>query len=315
MKFYKFIVILLFIAFFFLHLGCYNKEVKSNSIKIGYIPIADCLQLYVAQEKGFFTKHGLSAELVPLQGGPIIIEALVSKNVDVGFSNVVSLLIGRSKGVPIVGITGGPLETESRKTHALMVLDSSQISHPKDLSGKTIAVNALRNIEHVALMQFLEKTGVPAENVKVVEAPFPQMEGILKNKSVDVIMTIEPYISLASNNKTAHTLAYPYTEVRPRSVVSTYNVRSDWLTQNREVAKKLALAIAEATEFISNNDSEARQILLKYTNVPQEVADKIVIPEFQASFMPEDLQPWINELVKQGIIDKSFDSQEVFKQQ
>jgi NitT/TauT family transport system substrate-binding protein len=284
------------------------------NLKVGYVPIADCLQLYVAQDKNMFTKQGLSVELLPLQSGPKIIEALASKSVDVGISNVVSTVIGHSKGVPIVGITGGPVETEGRKTHALLVLETSPITQAKALAGKTVAVNALRNIEHVMLRQYLEKNGVPVDSVKVVEAPFPQMEGVLKNGSVDAVMAIEPFITLAQNNKTVRVLGYPYTDVRPRSIVSLYDVRSDWLTQNPDTARKFAAAISEATEFINNNGSESRQILLKYTKIPQEVADKVVITEFQGKADPADLQIWIDELARQGIIEKAFPAQEAFKQ-
>lgn len=296
-------------------LGCKTQSPTKNSIKVGYVPIADCLQIYVAQDKGLFEKQGLSVELVPLQSGPRIIEALVAKSVDVGVSNVVSTIIGHSKGVPVVAITGGPLETESRKTKALMVLSNSTIQQPKDLAGKTIAVNALRNIEHVMLLQYLIKNGVSVESVKVVEAPFPQMEGILKGGSADAVMAIEPYISLSLKNNSARILGHPYTDFRPRNVVTSYDVTTDWLRENPATAKKFADAIAEATDFISKNDAEARQILIKYTNIPQDVAQNIVIPEFQGRYRPDELQPWIEELVKQGIIEKPFDAQEVFKQQ
>ncbi len=42
---------------------------KSEKVKIGYIPIADCAQLYVAIEKGFFEQEGLEIELLGLAGG------------------------------------------------------------------------------------------------------------------------------------------------------------------------------------------------------------------------------------------------------
>jgi len=255
-----------------------KQSANPTSIKVGYVPIADCLQLYVAQEKGLFTKQGLSVELVSLQSGTRIIEALLSNSLDVGISNVVTTMISHTKGVPIVGITGGPLETASRKTKALMVLNNSRISQPKDLAGKTVAVNALRNIEHVMLRQYLEKNEVPVDSVRVIEAPFPQMDGILKNGSADAVMAIEPYISLSRLNNTARILGHPYTDVRPRNIVSIYDVKEEWLQKNPETAKKFAAAIAEATDFINTNDAEARQILLKYTKLPAEVADKAFFP-------------------------------------
>lgn len=299
--------------------GCFTaapeSTVKTAPLKIGYIPIVDCLPLYVANEKGFLGKQGITAELVPLQGGPRIIEALMSKSVDVGYANVASFIIARSKGIPIVGATGGPVETEDRKAHALLVAESSSIRTPKDLTGKTIAVNALRNIEHVILRRYLEGNGVNIDTVKVVEAPLPQMEGALKNGSVDAVMTAEPFVTLPVNRKVARVLGHPYTDTRPRTVVANYNVRQEWLGQNAETVRRFAAALAEANAFIAKNDSEARQILLKYTQIPQEVVGQVVLPESLDNFQAADLQFWIDELARQGVIEKDFPAESVLSQQ
>jgi NitT/TauT family transport system substrate-binding protein len=292
-----------------------GKQGGATAVKVGYIPIVDCLPLYVAKDKGMFDKQGLSAELVPLQGGPRIIEALTSKSVDFGYSNVVSVIVARSKGVPIVGVTGGPVETTSRQAHALMVAESSPIKSPKDLEGKTVAINSLRGLEQVVLRQYLEKNGVNPDSVKVVEAPVPQMEGVLKNGSVDAIQPAEPFVTLALSHKTARVLGHPHTEVRPRNIIANYNVRQDWLGQNAETVRKFAAALAEASDFIAKNDAEARQILLKYTQIPQEVVGQVVLPESMNRFDEADLQFWVDELARQGIIEKSFPASEVLKQQ
>jgi ABC-type nitrate/sulfonate/bicarbonate transport system substrate-binding protein len=42
------------------------------------------------------------------------LEALSANSVDIGFSNVVSLILAKAAGIDIVAITGGPIED---KTH------------------------------------------------------------------------------------------------------------------------------------------------------------------------------------------------------
>lgn len=312
--------LLIAVTFF---LGCTPTQQVSNNtntvtnvsnIRIGYIPIVDCLPLYVAQEKGFFAKQALTVQITPLQGGPRVIEALSGNSIDVGYVNVVSVITAHSKGLPIVSIAGGPIETENKKAHALLVSESSTIKQPQDLSGKTIAVNALRNIEHVILRQYLEKNGVDVNSVKIVESPFPQMEGLLKGGTADAVMLVEPFISLALSHKTARILGHPYTDVRNRNIVANYNVKSDWLAQNGETAKKFATALNEANTFIAQNDAESRQILAKYTQIPPEILDKVVIPEFLNQFSQEDLQFWIGELSRQGIIEKQVSAVDILKQ-
>src|SRR5687768_10341200 len=58
-------------------------------------------------EKGFFEKQQLEIDLQPTQGGAATIPALVSGDIQVGGSNVVSLLLASSKDLPIRAIAGG----------------------------------------------------------------------------------------------------------------------------------------------------------------------------------------------------------------
>src|SRR5687767_13835949 len=77
-------------------------EAPRTKLKVGYVPIADCLQLYVAVEQGMFAKNGLDVELTSLQSGQRIIEALIAGELQVGIANVVSATTAYARGAPIV---------------------------------------------------------------------------------------------------------------------------------------------------------------------------------------------------------------------
>src|SRR5215213_2329600 len=64
-------------------------------------------------EKGFFEKQKLEIDLQPTQGGAATIPALVSGDIQIGGSNVVSLLLASSKDLPIRAIRAAP--TRSRR--------------------------------------------------------------------------------------------------------------------------------------------------------------------------------------------------------
>ncbi len=292
-----------------------NTSPPVASIRVGYIPIVDCLPLYVAQDKGIFAKHGLTAELTPLQGGPRVIEALSAGSIDVGYANLVSTILANSKGIGILAIAGGPIEADGRQAHALLIPKKSPINNPQELAGKTIAVNALRNIEHVALVQYLEKNGVNTNDIKYVETPFPQMEGLLQGGQVDAAMVVEPFISVGLTHDSVRVLGHPYSDVRPRNAVANYVVTSAWSEKNREVSNRFRQALSEANEFIRNNDGEARQILAKYTQILPEVLPKVVIPEFVDMFTRDDLQAWIDELVEQQVLEKRVSPESLFAAQ
>src|SRR5215216_2482058 len=112
-------------------------------------------------EKGLFEKQKLEIDLQPTQGGAATIPALVSGDIQVGGSNVVSLLLASSKDLPIQAIAGGTTAQASGEKDfgALLAAKGKGISGPEDLEGKTVAVNTLNNIAEVVVKAALEKQG------------------------------------------------------------------------------------------------------------------------------------------------------------
>ena len=45
---------------------------NAETIRLGFIPVGDCLQLYVAEEMGYFAEEGITVEKTPLKGGALI---------------------------------------------------------------------------------------------------------------------------------------------------------------------------------------------------------------------------------------------------
>ena len=61
------------------------------------------------------------------------------------------------------------------------MLKDGPIKSGKDLEGKTIAVNTLKNICEVTIKASLEKEGVDVDKLKFTEVPFPDMLAALEN--------------------------------------------------------------------------------------------------------------------------------------
>ena len=303
---------LMLLAIFF---AC-NRNPPSNTIRAGYLPIADNLQLFVGVEKGFFKEEGVNVELHSIPSGPKVLEAVFSRGsegIDIGFSSIVPILLAKAQDLPIVIVAGGPVETTQHKTHAILVGTESPIRSGADLAGKTIAVNALKNIEPVMLNRYLEKVGVDPKTINLTEVPFPQMESVLLSKNVDAVSAIEPYVTSALQHGKVRVIDYQYVIVQPRTVVSSYVTSSSWLDNNRDVASRFVRAIQRATDFIRTNEPEARNILMKYSKIDQATANAMVLPEFEAQHSTEDVQKWADQILKQGLINKPLDTSSIYQ--
>src|SRR5437870_9902749 len=148
--------------------------------KLGYMKIVDNAAMFVAMEKGFFKTEGLELETVPMAGGAVIVQGVTSGDLQIGWTNVISLYQAHVEGFDFKLIAGGATNVKGKgESHAIAVLKTSPIKGAKDLEGKTVAVNTLNNIVHLMAMAWVDKSGASSSKVKFVEWRFTQMEAVL----------------------------------------------------------------------------------------------------------------------------------------
>ena len=289
--------------------GCSNRT--PDTIRAGYIPIADCAQLYVAIEKGYFQDENLRVELTKLAGGAKILEALAGGSVEVGFSNLVSLILAKNAGLDFVAITGGPFEDSSHAEHGILVLTGSPISSVSELRGKKIALNTRKNIDELYVVELLEKHGVDIQKIQFVEVPFPRMQNVLELGEVDAAAAIEPFVTFALKSGRARVLSYNYVELHARTQISAYVAASRWLTQSNESAARYAKAISRATQYTLANPEEVRSIVAKYASLTDEQIKGVVLPSFSERVEISDLQSLADRVFRRGWASQAVDARQV----
>ena len=128
-------------------------------------------------ERGFFKKRKLTVQVKPSQGGATVVPSVVSGSVDIGGSNLVSVLLAKSKNIPLKVVAPGTFVREKAEEDfsGIIVAKDSDIRDPKDLEGKTLAVNTLKNVAEVTAKESLEKKGVDTSKIKLTEVDFPDM--------------------------------------------------------------------------------------------------------------------------------------------
>ncbi len=283
------------------------RPVEARTVTVGYIPIADTAQLYVAIEKGFFKEKSIEVKLVSLPGGAKILEAMGAGSVDVGFSNVVSLILIRSSGLDFVAFAGGPTEDENHKEHAIMVAKNSSISSPKDLEGKTIAINTFKNIDEAFVKEYLVMNGIDLNKVNFITIPFPQMEAALLSGQIQAAATIEPFVTAALQNGKSRVLTYNYIEVQPVTEISTYVARKEWIEKNSLLAKDFADALNKAADYANGHPDETKEIVSKYAKIDPQLAKAMALPVFSRELSIERLDSMKSMLIRRGILNKDID--------
>ena len=219
--------------------GGSGDAAKPVTLKIGLIPIADVAPVFLGRKKGFFDEQKIKLDPQFAAGGAAITPAVISGDFDIGFSNTVSLLIAGSKNLPVQIISQGVLgdADDSKVWEDLLVKKGGPIKEPKDLEGKTIAVNTLNNICGVTINASLEKQGVDISKLKYTEIPFPEMNAALEKGRVDGACVVEPFVS--QGKAMGMTGIDPfYFNTAPNLTVATYFASKEYIAKNKDVVDR-----------------------------------------------------------------------------
>ncbi|MFF3580619.1 ABC transporter substrate-binding protein [Streptomyces mirabilis] len=288
--------------------GASDKNASSGgttTVKVGVIPIVDVAPLYLGQQKGFYSKRGLKLSMTTAQGGAAIVPGVVSGQFQFGFSNMTSLMIAQSQNVPVKAVVNGVASTgvAGKDFGAITVKKGSPIKSAKELEGKKVAVNTLKNINETAVRESVRKAGGDPSKVKFVELAFDQMPAALDSGQIDAAMVVEPALATVKSQG-ATEIASSLVDVAKDLTVAMYFTSTQYEQKNPDVVKKFQEATAESLAYADAHPDEVRQAVTTYTKIPAATLAQVTLPKWPA----EPNRASIEALEKLGEQDGLFKS-------
>ncbi|MFI9759457.1 ABC transporter substrate-binding protein [Streptomyces sp. NPDC051963] len=279
-----------------------------TTVKLGLIPIVDVAPLYLGQKKGLFEKHGLKLEFTTAQGGAAIVPGVVSGQFQFGFSNVTSLMVAQSEGVPIKAVANGIASTgvRGKDFNGLMVKKDSPITSPKQLEGRKVAINTLKNINETAVRQAVRQAGGDPDKVRLVELAFDQMPAALDKGQIDAACVVEP-ATATIRSQGGREIASPLIDIAPKLTVAMYFTSTQYAQQHPDEVKKFQEATAESLAYAEAHPDEARQIVTTYTKIPASVLEQVTLPKWPAEANRSSIEALMKLGEEDGLFKKTPD--------
>ncbi|MFI7484135.1 ABC transporter substrate-binding protein [Kocuria sp. M1R5S2] len=279
-----------------------NGEPEKATIVVGTQPFAELAPLHIAIEQGIFEENGLTVELADATGGGAgLIPGMVAGDIDVVYSNYVSLLQGASKGLPLQAVR----ENDRPGVQALYVMPDSGISEPEDLAGKTVAINGLGNIMELTSRAVLESHGVT--DVDFVEIPPPNMEAALAGGQVDAAWLVEPFVTTATENLGVTPVVSAFEGPTEDLPVAGWAVREDFAEENPRTVEAFVESMDEAIGIAEEDPEAVEEALLSYTQIPEDVVGRLSPISFAATSDFSHLDKLNQLMVEQGLIEEPVD--------
>ncbi len=177
---------------------------------------------------------------------------------------------GKAK-IYALGYTGKDAKTT---LGGFVVLKGSSVQTVADLAGKKIAVFP-GGTAKILLTRYLNSQNVDASTVQWVEQAPTLWAASLQNGAVDSIYAYEPQFTIFKHDQTNPVRVVAYGSLE--SVVNPLylggaSISTNFINLHHDAAQGYVRAYYRGIDFINGHESEARQILAKYTGIKPEVA-------------------------------------------
>src|ERR1700738_965916 len=230
-------------------------------VRFGHSPNLTHAQGVVAhafsrQGKGWFEERlgpNVQIQWFTYNAGPSAMEAVFAGSLDMTYVGQGPALNAhfKSKGEEIRVISGA-----ANGGAALLVKADGPIKVPADFRGKKIATPQLGNTQDISCRAWLKNQGFKVTqlggDVTVLPTANPDQLPLFQTGGVDAGWTVEPWVTRLERDAKARVF------LEDTNVLTTWLVSSvKFLNRHRELAKKIAAANAELTEWIHAHSDEA----------------------------------------------------------
>lgn len=216
---------------------------------------------FVAKDKGFYAKRGLSVTLDAGKGSADTLRAIGAKLADVGFADMATTIVARSRGIPVQAAAQlgyVPVTIVWRAETPIKTL--------KDLEGKSWAISP-GQAQWFLMPAFAKINGIDFNSVTVQKTAPPLQPAALVARKADFITMFR-----ASNDEVAQRAADKQNVELKRVYMrdhglniygSSLIVREEDVRQRPEVIRAYVEGTMEGLRYAREHQEEALEILMK----------------------------------------------------
>ena len=251
-------------CFVLAYLLWFQPGMAREILRVGHFPNVTHVQALVArnferQGRSWFGERlgpNVKLEWYAYNAGPSAMEAIFANAIDITYVGPSPALnaYARSRGDE-VRIVAGAVNGGA----GLVIQSDSTLAKPADFKGKRIATPQFGNTQDVAARAWLVAGGLRVTqtggDAQVVPTSNPDQLALFKNKQLDAVWTVEPWVSRLESEAGGRVL------VEEKDAITTVLTSSAaFLVQHRDLARRFVAAHRELSDWIRQNPEEAQRL-------------------------------------------------------
>lgn len=243
---------------------------QAETIHLTTVQSIGSLATYIAQDKGYFKKHGVDVDIQRLQSAADGVALLATNQIQILEGGIsVGYFNGKVRKLPVIMVS----DRVSTPIHHKLIVAMSHRDKVKkltDLKGMTVGTNAAGSVTTYELGKVLATAGMTLDDIQLKVLGFPQMGAALKNGALDATLSIPPFSEALVNDGFGTTIAEvdKLVEPKPMTIAGVF-LNPEWAKAHEKEVANFFLAYMEATRDYclayhhGPNRAEVEEIALK----------------------------------------------------
>ena len=258
-----------------------NGKEKNNLTKIKLAEVTHSIfyaPQYVAINEGYFEDEGLEIELILTPGADKVMAAVLSKDVDIGFSgSEATIYVYQNGEKDYVETFAGLTQKDGSFLVARKKYDNFKL---EELKGKYVIGGRAGGMPEMTFEWALRQNGIDPQKDLTIDTSiaFAAMQGAFIGGTGDFVTLFEPNATSVEKEGLGYVVAY-IGELGGNVPYTAYNARKSYIENNPKIIKSFCNAIQKGLDYVKNND-------------PETIAQKII------SFFPDTSRSDLTKMIE-----------------
>jgi NitT/TauT family transport system substrate-binding protein len=286
--------------------GSGGGALEKTNIVVDAFPAIDSVGLFIAEQRGLFKQQGLNVTIKLASTSQTAIDGQLAGTYDITSADYVTYIDNvLLKKAPLRIVAESSFLQSNVLT--LLVKPGSTVKSVRQLTNKTVSVNAPDDIGTLLVDSLLTDNGVSLSSVKFNNSVnFPDVATDLASGKVDAAFAPEPFVALDAMNGGTQVLADLDQGGTTDFPIQGVAVTQTWAKDNPNTLAAFERAYAQGQELADTDRAAVEAAIEQFLGLPALAAALISLPSFPTGVDAIRLQRIVGAMVQFGLLSKQY---------
>jgi NitT/TauT family transport system substrate-binding protein len=288
-----------------------HPALADDIIRVGSTTADDGTPMLYAQHAGIFKRMGLDVQLQVLASGGAGAPAVIGGALDTSRTSLMALISAHTRNVPLKIIAPGGLYESTKLFAAMVVPKNSPIKTVADLNGKTVGTFALRDLNSLSALAWIDRNGGNSSSVHFVEISVNASVAALQAGKLDACTLLAPTLDAAVRAGDVRVIGPVWDGIANRFLISAWYATEDYIAKNPDTVRRYIAALREGAAYCIAHPNETLPLIASFENLEASDLRGTVRSSWQTNLNIAEIQPVIDLAAKYKYIEQSFPAKDL----